>query len=234
MSPFEQTRTEPVNFPQAIGLFPLPNMVLFPNVVQPLHVFEARYIELIESALATHGLISMVLLQPGWEHDYDGRPQVSPVACVGQIISHQRLADGRYNLLLQGLRRAAIQRELPTKGLFRQVEVDLLDDFYPPSGKAGRAKTQRRLIEFARHVLPDGVPIREELDQLLASQVSLGMLTDIFAHTLGIPLSVKQRLLAQWNVDRRAALLIDRLTALAEATLAPTANPSFPPPFSLN
>lgn len=232
MSPFQEMRALPDGFSGVVRLFPLPNVVLFPHVVQPLHVFEPRYREMVEDALASDGLIAMALLQPGWERDYEGRPQVSPVACLGQIISHQRLADGRFNLLLQGVRRAAIQRELPPTAPFRQVEVDLLDDFYPASGKASRPKMQRRLVELARELLPDRAPLREELDQLLASRISLGVLADVFAYTLGFSLSVKQRLLAQWNVDRRAALLIDRLAALAQAASA--SDPDFLPPFSLN
>ena len=234
MSAFEEVRMLPDGFSGTARLFPLPNVVLFPHVVQPLHVFEPRYRAMVEDALASDGLIAMALLQPGWEKDYEGRPQVSPVACLGKIISHQRLADGRFNLLLQGIRRAAIQRELPPHLPFRQVEVDLLDDFYPSSGKEVRPKLQRRLVELARELMPDRAALREELDQLLASRISLGMLTDVFAYTLGFPLSVKQRLLAQWNVDRRAVLLIDRLMGLAQAAAGPNSTPEFPPPFSLN
>src|SRR5262245_52740264 len=87
-------------------LFPLPNLVLFPNVAQPLHIFEPRYRQLMADALADDRLITMALLRPGWEQDYHKSPPLYPVACVGRIAQEQRLPDGRFNLLLQGLCRA--------------------------------------------------------------------------------------------------------------------------------
>jgi uncharacterized protein len=220
-----------------VRLFPLPNLVLFPHVVQPLHIFEPRYCDLLEDALADDRLIAMVLLEPGWETNYDGRPPIAPVACLGKVVAHERLPSGRHNILLRGLRRAAIQRELPASRTFRQVEIDLLDDFYPSSGASRRAQSQRQLVELARRLLPDSTALHEQLDELLASQVSLGMLTDVFAFTLGFSPSVKQRLLAEWNVDRRAALLCDKLTVLAEQLAVASADDAaaeFPPRFSLN
>src|SRR5437763_12710939 len=93
------------NFPGTARLFPLPNLVLFPHVVQPLHVFEPRYRRMTARALAGDRLIALVLLQPGWEDDYDNRPAVHRVACLGRVIGDQKLDDGRYNLLLRGLSR---------------------------------------------------------------------------------------------------------------------------------
>jgi uncharacterized protein len=219
-----------------VRLFPLPNLVLFPHVVQPLHIFEPRYCDLLEDALLTDKQVAVVLLEPGWERDYDGRPAIAPVGCLGRIIAHERMPTGRHNILLRGQRRAAIRRELPPSRAFRLAEVDLLDDFFPASGAARRFTAQRQLVELARQLLPDSTALHEELDELLASQVSLGMLTDIFAFTLGFATPVKQRLLAEWNVDRRAALLIDRLAALAHRQARPPADEaeSFPPRFSLN
>src|SRR5205085_1976564 len=87
-------------------LFPLPNVVLFPQVVQPLHIFEPRYREMTADALADDRLIAMALLQPGWEADYEGRPPIHPICCLGRIFAEKHLPDGRYNLLLRGLTRA--------------------------------------------------------------------------------------------------------------------------------
>jgi len=229
-SPGSLTATEPVR------LFPLPNLVMFPHVVQPLHIFEPRYCDLLEDALLSDKQIAIVLLEPGWERDYDGRPAIAPVACLGKVIAHERMPTGRHNILLRGLHRAVIRRELPASRAFRQAEVDLLGDFFPASGVARRTTVQRQLVELARKLLPDSAALHEQLDELLASQVSLGMLTDIFSYTLGFPTAVKQRLLAEWNVDRRAALLTGKLAALAQRLeLPPTENIlEFPPRFSLN
>ena len=72
------------HFAGTARLFPLPNLVLFPHVMQPLHIFEPRYREMTADALATDRLIALALLQPGWEADYDGKPAVYPVACLGR------------------------------------------------------------------------------------------------------------------------------------------------------
>ena len=84
--------------------------------------------------------------------------------------------------------------------------------------------------------MPDTTALQEQLDQLLASQISLGMLTDIFAYTLGFHLKLKQRLLTHWNVDRRAALLSEKLEILVRSVHREEVlhEPQFPPPFSLN
>src|SRR6185436_7933579 len=86
-------------------LFPLPNLVLYPHVMQPLHIYEGRYREMLEDSLAGDRLIAMALLEPGWEPDYESRPPVAPFACLGKVVTHHRLPDGRYNLLLMGVAR---------------------------------------------------------------------------------------------------------------------------------
>ena len=75
----------PEQFSGRARLFPLPNLVLFPHVVQPLHVFEPRYVDLLHDALEDDRLIAMSLLEAGWEKDYEGRPALYPTACLGRI-----------------------------------------------------------------------------------------------------------------------------------------------------
>ena len=97
--------------PSTIPIFPLPNVVLFPNVFLPLHIFEPRYREMVADALDGDRMIGMVLLRPGWESDYEGRPPVFPIGCAGLITHHERLPDGRYNIILRGLQKFRIQGE---------------------------------------------------------------------------------------------------------------------------
>ena len=78
-----------------LPLFPLPNVVLFPSVFLPLHIFEPRYREMVADALASDRMIGMVLLRPGWERDYEGRPPVYPIGCTGVITHVERQPDGR-------------------------------------------------------------------------------------------------------------------------------------------
>src|SRR4051812_34602219 len=96
----------------AVPLFPLPNVVLFPRAVLPLHVFEERYKAMTADALRGDRQIAMALLKPGWERDYYSRPAIEPVVCIGTILTHERLPDGKYNFLLQGHTRARVAREI--------------------------------------------------------------------------------------------------------------------------
>ena len=74
MSAFEEYKFTPAEFSGIVRLFPIPNLVMFPHVMQPLHVFEPRYRDLLEDALANDRLIAMAVLEPGWESDYEGQP----------------------------------------------------------------------------------------------------------------------------------------------------------------
>src|SRR6185436_6296298 len=124
----EDLTFDEARFTGAVRLFPLPDLLMFPHVVQPLHIFESRYRELLNDALDGDGLIVMSILAPGWENDYEGRPRVLPHVCVGKVVTHHRLDDGRYNLMLLGMRRARIVDEMAPTRSFRQAEVVLMDD----------------------------------------------------------------------------------------------------------
>jgi uncharacterized protein len=97
--------------PSTLPIFPLPNVVLFPQVFLPLHIFEPRYREMVADALEGDRLIGMVLLRPGWEGTYEGRPPVYPIGCAGVITNHARLSDGRYNIVLRGVEKFRITSE---------------------------------------------------------------------------------------------------------------------------
>lgn len=216
-------------------LFPLPNLVLFPHVLQPLHVFEARYRALVEEALDGDGLIAMALLAPGWEQDYEGRPPIHPTACLGRIATHHRLADGRYNLLLAGLQRIRLVRELDSTTPFRVAEAFACHDVYPSQRAGQRPALQRGLLEAFRLSAPKADGDFSQLESLLASDMSLGMLTDIVAYSLDLDLSTKQRLLEEDEVDRRAELLLAVLRdPNPNAAEGGPRGPGFPPDFSRN
>jgi Lon protease-like protein len=97
--------------PTVIPLFPLPNVVLFPQMSMPLHVFEPRYRKMVADVLATHRTIGMALLRPGWERDYYGRPPIYLHGCAGVIEEHEILEHGRYNMLLKGVSRFRVTDE---------------------------------------------------------------------------------------------------------------------------
>jgi uncharacterized protein len=229
-------------------LFPLPNLVMFPSVMQPLHIFEPRYVQMVEDALAGDRLIAMCLLLPGWERDYDGQPAIAPVACLGKIVSCQKQDDGTYNILLLGVKRARIRREFTTDHLFRSAFVELLDDVYPAADEleaeyqsseepapAEIEQIQDALLAAFQRLLPK-LPVESEpLEDLIANQITLGMLTDIIAYTLDIGVRVKQKLLSEARVMRRAQTVLGEIAVLAHpAELAGQERHEFPPKFSLN
>src|SRR5947209_6117162 len=109
-------------------LFPLPNVVLLPHSMQPLHIFEPRYRQMTADALASDRLIAMVLLQPGWEMASTPRPPVHRIACLGRIAAEQQTPDGRYNLILRGLSRVRIVDEIPQDKLYRCARAKLVPD----------------------------------------------------------------------------------------------------------
>ena len=116
----------PIAIPSVIPLFPLPNVVFFPRTYLPLHIFEPRYRHMVRDAAASHRMIGMVLLKEGWESDYEGRPPVFPVGAVGRMVAVQNLSDGRFNVLLQGLRRFEIKDEIGIES-YRQGSIELRD-----------------------------------------------------------------------------------------------------------
>ncbi|THI87110.1 MAG: Lon family ATP-dependent protease [Nitrospira sp. CG24A] len=112
----------PFPIPSRIPVFPLPNVVLFPKTYLPLHIFEPRYRAMVSDAVTSGQCIGMALLKDGWETDYYGHPPVFPIGCVGRLASVQTLADGRSNILLQGLERFAIEREWYDKA-YREATI---------------------------------------------------------------------------------------------------------------
>jgi Lon protease-like protein len=203
--------------------------------MQPLHIFEPRYRRLLEDALAGDRLITMALLAPGWEKDYDGRPAVHPIACLGRITTYHQLEDGTYNLLLLGVQRVRVLRELvPTKP-YREAVVELCNDICPASETPAQGLVRCKLREAFLRALPMLPEAREQMDQLLASDVPLGVLTDVIGFMLDIDVVKKEALLAERNVYHRAELLVEHLSATANGlAVGKCGGTPFPPQFSVN
>lgn len=226
----------PENFNGRVRLFPLPNLVLFPHVVQPLHIFEPRYCEMLADSLATDRLIAMALLEPGWELQYQKKPPIGSVVCIGKVLTHTPTADNRHNVLLAGLRRGRILREIECgERSYRQAQVELLADTYPAECAQLRAQSQEHLLEMFSQLVPEGLGVQESFQQLIGAQLPLGILTDVITFTLGLPLPVKQQLLAEPNVDIRCRILSRCLKDLLKnrGNHEPP-NDGFPPKFSPN
>jgi uncharacterized protein len=130
--------------PPTIPLFPLPNAVLFPNVFLPLHIFEPRYREMVAEALAGDRIIGMVLLRPGWEANYDGRPAIYPIGCAGLITFAEQLKDERYNIVLRGLEKFRVLDEDDSRS-YRIATVDSITDVVATDDHESMRVARRRL-----------------------------------------------------------------------------------------
>ncbi len=113
---------------QELALFPLPNVVLFPGALLPLHVFEPRYRQMVTDLLAGSRALGVVRLKPGFEPDYYGRPPIFEVCGAGVIEKHEALDDGKYNLMVRGVARVRIAEELPTTSAYRVARCERLQD----------------------------------------------------------------------------------------------------------
>jgi len=131
---------------ELLPLFPLPNVVLFPNVFLPLHIFEPRYREMVADAAASDRMIGMVLLKPGWEHEYEGRPSIYPIGCSGVMTHVDRLSDGRYNLVLRGLERFRIVEEDHDKS-YRRAAIEPLHERSLPHDDRVAIRRYREKLE---------------------------------------------------------------------------------------
>jgi Lon protease-like protein len=130
--------------PPTIPIFPLPNAVLFPNVFLPLHIFEPRYREMVSDALEGDRIIGMVLLRPGWEADYEGRPPVYPIGCAGLVTNAERLPDGRFNIVLRGLEKFRVLDEDASR-CYRIARVDSILEGAKEDERIAMQAARRRL-----------------------------------------------------------------------------------------
>jgi Lon protease-like protein len=133
--------------PAIIPIFPLPTVVLFPNVYLPLHIFEPRYRQMVSDALAGRRMIGMVLLRPGYESEYEDAPAVYEIGCVGVITHVEQLAGGEFNIVLRGLDKFRIVREQPRPDtvLYRQVAIAPLIERVVDDERAELKQRRQRL-----------------------------------------------------------------------------------------
>jgi len=197
---------------QRVPIFPLSNVVLFPDAVAPLHIFEPRYRQLMQAALAGDRLIGMVTVRPEHLEEMSGDPPVYAVGCLGFIGEHQRLADGRYNLLLRGTQRFRIREELARESsqLYRSAEVEVLEDRLadPQAAEAARAGVIKRLRELAHRSLGEQA---DAFDPERLAALSLCNFAGGVCQAVGLPPQEKQGMLEADDVGDRLRRLENAL-----------------------
>ncbi len=191
--------------PSTIPLFPLPNVVLFPTVSLPLHIFEPRYREMVADALDADRIIGMVLLRPGWEGEYEGRPPIYSIGCAGLITHAERQPDGRYNVVLRGLHKFRINEEDHS----RRYRMAAIDPILESVAEADRATigVERRRLESLLVPQPEG----RGLDPKVPPSMPDEELVNSLAQYLDLEMVEKQALLERDGLVERCKSLIDLL-----------------------
>ena len=196
--------------PATIPIFPLQDVVLFPNSIQPLHIFEPRYRAMVADALEGDSIIGMILLQPGYEAEYEGRPPVYSVGCAGVIIDVEELPDGRYNIVLAGLVKFRVLSEDASRS-YRLAEVEALPEAVEVSERPLLAQRRQELEEALLSLSPPLPPPPPELsDEQVIDGLSL---------LLRLEPAHRQELLEADGPAERALRLIRRLAENAAVLL---------------
>jgi hypothetical protein len=189
--------------PTELPLFPLPEVVLFPGVDRPLIIYEPRYREMVADALKGDRTIGMVLLRPGFEKDYEGRPPIYAVGCAGRIVESEQLPDGRYIILLRGVTTFRVVSEDQRKP-YRLARVETITDALKSEDLAALSALRERLAKLLVLVLPPDVDPPDP-------SMSDADFVNVVAQALQMPESDRQELLERDSVLSRARTLVDRL-----------------------
>ncbi len=191
-----------VTLPATIPIFPLPDVVLFPNSTRPLHISEPRYRAMVADALEGDSIIGMVLLEPGYEAEYEGRPPVYAVGCAGVIIASQELPDGRYNIVLGGLVKFRVLSEDASRP-YRLAEVEALPEAVDVGDRPLLAERRQQLERALLSISPEM--------QLPPSDLSDEEVVDGLSQVLPMEPAHRQELLEADGPIERAFRLIRRL-----------------------
>ena len=225
----------PDSFSGVVRLFPLPNVVLFPGVVQALHIFEPRYKLMVEEAIAGDQLIAMAMVKPEQLSTAGDRPALFDTICIGKIMTHTKLEDGRYNVLLAGVRRARILEEVNFELDFRKARVELLLDSESGEPEDQLQDVRKQVVDQFLKMLPSQSHLdRASLDTLLESDVGTGQLVDLICYSCGAqPMELQQSLEID-SVVQRARFILKIMRRLAKQIDSSGPVSDFPPSFSLN
>lgn len=201
------------SIPTCVPVFPLPDVVLFPRQVLPLHIFEPRYRVMTEDVLSGHRAIAIALLRPGFEVNYfTPQAPIHRVVGVGRIVAAERLVDGKFNMLLRGEGRAAILRECDGRP-YRVAEIKPLETYCSASlDDVGRLRERlRETIACANACV---LTSRSAFLKLFDAELSLSGLVDLLASSAPIAGEIRQALLDELDDVARAEKLIESFSVL--------------------
>ncbi|MFT5052591.1 MAG: Lon protease-like protein [Chlamydiales bacterium] len=174
-------------------MFPLPQVVLFPRQLMPLHVFEPRYLQMIEDSLDGPGRLIIATIQEGQADIEDTPPAVLPVAGLGEIARHDRLDDGRFLIWVFGLARVRLL-EVDSEHSYRLAECEALEETIPSKGDEMRLRPK----------LVKAIVSRSDKMLKLPPDVPITLLTDLLAQRMHLPQSSMAGIFSEPDTVRRA------------------------------
>jgi Lon protease-like protein len=197
-----------------IPIFPLPDVVLFPHTMLPLHIFEPRYRQMVQDCLAGDKRLAMGLLKPGWEKDYYGRPPIHAIAGAGEIVQHEELPDGRFNILVRGTMRVGITTEMPPDLPYRVVRAKPLADRYTDERPDALSLRVDRLKVFYLRILAEVNKGQGELAKIFSGVKDPGIIADRIAGAAIAETEARQHILECVEVPARLSLVQDHLVGV--------------------
>jgi Lon protease-like protein len=212
-----------IALPESVPIFPLGEVVLFPDTLLPLHIFEPRYREMVADALSGDRTIGMVLVRgvdgaidPAPPESPD-RPEIYPVGCAGRIVQHEKFEDGRSMIVLQGKTKFRIRQETDGDEPYRVAEVQALYEAPPPAECVREWEAAlRAVIEEYVRALDGDVSVLEEA----FAKLKLEGLVNYLSASLPLGVVEKQGLLESPTVEKRYERLSEIVRfKIAEARL---------------
>lgn len=205
-----------VNFGRPMPVFPLPDAILLPHAIQPLHIFEPRYRQMVDDCLGGSGQIAVASFAgPDWNAENQRPPSLRPAVCVGQIVQHESLPDGRHDILLQGICRAKILKMIEPKDgrRYRLARLSPLEpvDAKPPA-MTGVRRQLRTLLSGPR--LSRLRYVDRVMEWFEREDVSTPALLELISFALLSNSELKYRLLAEASPMRRAGMIKNELTTI--------------------
>lgn len=195
---------------ERIPIFPLSNVVLFPRLSTPLHLFEPRYRQLARDVLAGERRIGMVVVRPEFVDEMLADPPVYPVGCAGSVTESQRLPDGRYNIVLRGEYRFRLVSEEPRgeSQLYRVAQVVPLEEVYEEAERSRVARLRASIVENVGVLVRETQPERaSSLQADLFTGVDDATLVNLLCNAFPLPVEDKQGLLEADSIPERFARL---------------------------
>lgn len=190
----------------AIPIFPLPQVVLFPDAVLPLHVFEPRYRAMLRECLSTHG--ALVIAQAIGGEDEHGRPRIASIAGGGIVVESESLPDGRSNIVVLGQARLELEELAPDASRpYRVARARVLVDLVARVPDHDRVALVAAAMMFATEV--------KKYDPHFAFRMPATLdaahLADLCAYQLLVDAATRQTVLDELDPRKRVSLVLSQL-----------------------